>query len=137
MSHVILGEVSSDVKDQVLKLDVLDALRDFIGSDPLRHYLSGFVENTAHNIQRIGMAIAAEDGQQIRHLAHNLKGTSANIGALKLAWQCVELEALSAKGGSHESLIAHYQQLERVFQDTQMAIESYIIGLATSQGSFA
>lgn len=137
MSHVVLGEVSSDIKDQVLELDVLDALRDFIGSDPLRHYLSGFVENTAHNIQRIGMTIAAEDGQQIRHLAHNLKGSSGNIGALKLAWQCVELEALSAKGTSHDALVAQYQQLECVFQDTQSAIESYINALATSQTSFA
>ncbi|WP_455365109.1 Hpt domain-containing protein [Kaarinaea lacus] len=133
MSRVLSDEVSSDVKEQLLEFDVLDALRDFIGSDPLKHYLCDFMENTAQNIQRIGIAIASDDDQDVRQLAHKLKGSSGNIGALKLAWQCVELEALSVQESSPEELVAQYQQLEQVYHDTQAALHSYVDALAITQ----
>jgi HPt (histidine-containing phosphotransfer) domain-containing protein len=137
MNSAFSDAVSSGYKEQVLKLETLDALRDFIGSEPLRHYLADFIENTAHNLQRMGTAIAAEDGSRVRHLAHKLKGSSGNIGALKLAWCCVELEAASAEGYSHAALILKYQHIEGVFQDTQTAIQSYIDRLASVQAGIA
>jgi len=129
MSSAGFDDTSADVKDQLLKLDVLDALRDFIGSEPLQHYLSDFVLNSAQHLHHISMAIAVEDGAGIRQLAHKLKGTSGNIGALKLAWHCVELEAASADDCAQEMLKEKFQQLERTSQDTQKAIQTYIDSL--------
>ncbi|WP_455220455.1 Hpt domain-containing protein [Kaarinaea lacus] len=135
MSSAVFDETSAEVKDHLLRLDVLDALRDFIGSEPLQHYLSDFILNSAQYLWHISMAIAAEDDARIRHLAHKLKGSSGNIGALKLAWHCVELEAASADGHPQEELKLLHQQLERTNQDTQRAIQSYIDGLLNIQES--
>ncbi|WP_455208194.1 Hpt domain-containing protein [Kaarinaea lacus] len=135
MNRAVLDEVDPSVKAQVLKLEVLDALRDYIGSEPLAQYLSDFIDHTAINIQRIGIAIAAEDDVRARHLAHKLKGSSGNIGALKLAWYCVELESSSAAEDPREILVSQFQLLEQVFQDTRQSIQSYIDGLTISQTS--
>jgi HPt (histidine-containing phosphotransfer) domain-containing protein len=129
MSNAVFDDTSADDKDQLLKLDVLDALRDFIGSEPLQHYLSDFILHSTQHLHHISMAIAGENGTGIRHLAHKLKGTSGNIGALKLAWCCVELEAASANGCAQEILKDKYQQLEHASQETQRAIQAYIDGL--------
>ncbi|HEY5604539.1 MAG TPA: Hpt domain-containing protein [Gammaproteobacteria bacterium] len=133
MKRVVFDTVDPDMKAQILKGDILEALRDFIGRDPLRRYLAEFIENTANNIQRIGFAIAADDGGRVRHLSHKLKGSSGNIGALKLAWNCVLLEASSAQGDSHDVVVSHYRQLEQVYAETRQAIQSYIDGLAASR----
>lgn len=137
MRSIVLDEVSTNIKEQVLKLEALDALRDFIGSEPLQHYLADFIGNTAKNIQRIGTAIATRDDRGIRHLAHKLKGSSGNIGALKLAWHCMLLEAASADAHPHEELMSQYRQLECVYRNTQTAIQLYIDELAAARASIA
>jgi len=129
MSSAVYDETSAEAKDHLLRLDVLDALRDFIGSEPLQHYLSDFILHSTQHLHHISMEIAVENGAGIRNLAHKLKGTSGNIGALKLAWHCVDLEAASADECAQEMLKDKFQQLERACQDTQKAIQTYIDGL--------
>jgi len=126
MTQVVIDEVDPADKENVLKHDILEALSDFIGSDPFGRYLSDYVDNTSKNIQRIAMAIASDDDVRIRHLAHKLKGSSGNIGALKLAWNCVELEALTVEDQSQELLKHQFEKLEQVFQVTRDAIKQYI-----------
>ncbi|WP_455199948.1 Hpt domain-containing protein [Kaarinaea lacus] len=133
MAQVVTDGVDSADKEQVLKQEILDALSDFIGSAPLGRYLSGYIDNTSKNIQSIGIAIASEDEERIRHLAHKLKGSSGNIGALKLAWNCVELEALTVEEQSQEILKQQYLKLEQVFQVTRDALNAYIDGSGVSQ----
>ena len=126
MAQAVIDGVDPADKEQVLKHDILEALSDFIGSDPLGRYLIDYIENTSNNMQRIAMAIASDDEDRIRHLAHKLKGSSGNIGALKLAWSCVELEALTVEDQSQEALKQQYQKLEHVFQVTRDAIKQYV-----------
>ena len=133
MAAVVIDGVDPAEKEQVLKQDILDALSQFIGSDPFGRYLSDYIDNTSKNIQRIAMAIAADDDARVRHLAHKLKGSSGNIGALKLAWNCVELEALTVEEQSQEALKCQYQKLEQVFQVTRDAINAYIDEAKVSQ----
>ena len=133
MAQVVVDGVNPRDKDLVLKYEILDALSDFIGSDPFGRYLLDYVENTSKNLQRIGIAIASDDDERIRHLAHRLKGSSGNIGALKLAWNCVELEALTIDEPSQELLKRHFERLEAVFQVTRDAIQSYIDDSRVSQ----
>lgn len=133
MAQAVIDGVDPADKEQVLRQDILDALSDFIGSAPFGRYLSEYIDNTSKNIQSIGIAIASDDEERIRHLAHKLKGSSGNIGALKLAWNCVELEALTVEDQSQELLKRQYQKLEQVFQVTKVAINAYIDGSQVSQ----
>ena len=133
MAQVIIDGVDPADKEQVLRQDILDALSGFIGSAPFGRYLSDYIDNTSKNIQSIGIAIASDDEERIRHLAHKLKGSSGNIGALKLAWNCVELEALTVEDKSQEDLKRQYQKLEQVFQVTMDAINAYIDEVTVAQ----
>jgi len=136
-----LDQISQHDKELVLNSDVLDALKDFIGTGSFCNYLSEFVENTVKNIERIGMAIAAQDESRVRHLAHKLKASSGNIGAFKLAWNCVKLEAAtireedesetvletqSSEVSSGVEVKSQFTELEHVFHDTRHALEAYI-----------
>ena len=130
-------EAGQSDKEQILNHDVLDALSEFIGSDPFGNYLVEFVDNTVKNIERIGMAVASNDDERVRHLAHKLKGSSGNIGALKLAWNCVQLEATTVEENSQELMHQRYDELQSTFKDTRFAIESYIKKLSVSQSYIA
>jgi len=137
MAQVVIDGVDPADKEKVLKQDILEALSDFIGSGPLGRYLSDYIDNTSKNIQRIAMAIALDDEARIRHLAHKLKGSSGNIGALKLAWNCVELEALTVEDKSQEVLKQQFEKLEQVFQVTSEAIKQYVDESKVSQSYIA
>ena len=130
-------EVGQSDKEQILNHDILDSLRDFIGSDPFGQYLSEYLDNTHKNIERIGIAVASRDDERIRHLAHKLKGSSGNIGALKLAWNCVQLEATTVEEKPEDMVCQQFDKLENVFQDTKIAIEDYIKSLSASQHNVA
>jgi len=126
-----LDQINQSDKELVLSMEVLDALRNFVGGDPFCNYLTEFLQNTVKNLERIGMAIAAEDDARIRHLAHKLKGSSGNIGAFKLAWNCVQLEAAAVHDepgeiDSVQDINTKFSELEKVFSDTKLALESYI-----------
>ena len=133
MAQAVVDGVDPRDKELVLKYEIVDALSEFIGSDPFGRYLLDYIDNTAKNIQRIGIAIASDDGERIRHLAHKLKGSSGNIGALQLAWNCVELEALTIDEPSQELLKCQFKQLEQVFQVTSDAIKAYVDDSKVSQ----
>ena len=126
MTHVVIDEAEPTDQEQTLNYEILDALQGYIGQDPLQQYLLEYLDSTSKKIQSINMAIAAGDEARVRHMAHKLKGSSGNIGALKLAWYCVELEALSVENQSEEELKMQAQQLEQVFQVTKAAVRKYI-----------
>ena len=130
-------EVDQSDKEQILNHDILDSLNKFIGSDPFAQYLSEYLQNTMKNIERIGLAVASRDDVRIRHLAHKLKGSSGNIGALKLAWNCMQLEATTVEEKSEDVVCKQFNELESVFQDTKTAIESYIENLPVSHPNVA
>jgi HPt (histidine-containing phosphotransfer) domain-containing protein len=128
-----LNEVDDAHKEQLLNREILDALKNFIGSEPFGQYLSEYLINTARNLQRIELAIAAGDESRVRHLAHQLKASGGNIGALKLAWYCVLLEALTEEEHTDEQLKSQLAELSAVFDDSREAIQSYIDEIAVTQ----
>ena len=133
MAYSMTDEVNKVVKEQLLNMEILEGLKNFIGGAPFAQYLLEYISNTARNLERMSFAIAAEDEARLRHLAHRLKGSSGNIGAMKLAWQCVELEALTEEEHSHDQLIAQHEKLSEVFQSTSKAIEAYAEEISTVQ----
>lgn len=128
-----LNKVDEIDKETVLNQDILDALKKFIGSEAFGNYLSEYVENTQHNIERMGMAIAAQDSDRVRHLVHRLKGSSGNIGALKLAWACEQMEAAIVEDSGRDTVREQFAALEQVFNDTRFAIAAYREKLSGSQ----
>ena len=56
-----LNNPTDNSENKLLEFEILDSLKEFIGSEPFGQYLSEYINNTLTNIDRLGHAIAAED----------------------------------------------------------------------------
>ena len=70
----------------------LRALRDAYG-EIATHVLELFEQTSAATIGELRAAIEAGDGDEARRLAHRLKGSARNVGAVGMADLAAELEA--------------------------------------------
>lgn len=78
------------------------ALNQLMPSDdsdgPLRGIVEMYVSQSAGQIMHMREAIEQKSNDQLQAIAHQLKGSSANLGARLLATQCARLEAAGRKG---------------------------------------
>jgi two-component system sensor histidine kinase/response regulator len=74
-------------------LDLLAGLRRAGGNEALhRRLLRGFLEELGGTVGRLDAQLAAGDGAAAAHLLHTLKGTSATLGAVRVAAASAALE---------------------------------------------
>ncbi len=78
----------------------LDQLQQSSGGDPTfeRMILEAFLEDTATQLQEIEQALQDQDANQLRYLAHRLKGSSGNVGADQIQVNMLMLETKAAQG---------------------------------------
>jgi CheY-like chemotaxis protein len=75
----------TSIGDGPLDVAVLDDLRALAHADGITDLLAAFEEANGTGINRLRNAIATGDGVTVRALAHRLRGTSAALGAARLA----------------------------------------------------
>jgi HPt (histidine-containing phosphotransfer) domain-containing protein len=99
-------------------VDLAVAMR-WLGGD--RHLLSElvgiFVDDGPKRLQAIRAALTAADAQQIEHVAHNLKGSAAILGATRLQTAALALEDAAHDGHTEEGpdLVAQIaREMDRV-----------------------
>ncbi|MBS1953013.1 MAG: response regulator [Cyanobacteria bacterium SZAS-4] len=80
----------------------LAELRDYYG-DNLQDVLNTFVEDTEVLIAEINHAILHCDNDHLAHLAHELKGSSASVGAKGTAKICLFLERAAGLKDWHDA----------------------------------
>jgi CheY-like chemotaxis protein len=117
--------VASDGKeDSMPALDstVLAELRQFQGEgepDIVQELAEAFQLETPPLLETLRQAVATGQAEQLKRAAHNLKGSSNNLGALKMAALSAELEAIGRQGtveGTAELIICLEREYERVCQ---------------------
>lgn len=89
---------SADVP--VLDSELLETWRSLSNSsseDFLAEIIEMFLSNTPKMISELREAFDQKDYQRLRALAHKMKGSSANLGACRLALVCSNLEEDSSK----------------------------------------
>jgi len=111
---------------KLLEMEILNSLKEFIGSEPFGQYLSEYIGNTLRNIDRLGYAIASEDEERVRQFSHKLKGSAGNIGAVRLSNVCTKMQAMATDESSIENLRSQYQELQSAYQETRRALSEYI-----------
>jgi CheY-like chemotaxis protein len=83
-----------------------------------------FVNETALGMARMRQAVDRGDLKSLAGIAHEYKGTCANIGANAMEKLCRELELASKKGALNEAAEIT-QQLTREFDRARVALESH------------
>jgi two-component system sensor histidine kinase/response regulator len=87
-------KTNSDNSNQSVDKLVLADLRSLTAVDPSRFHkiVSLFLDGLAVDLPSIRSALAAKDKARLKELVHALKGTSASMGATRLATLCAEME---------------------------------------------
>ena len=91
---------SSDTGDKILSEAAITQLRELgDGDDLLIEIIGLFQDETPRRLDGMASAIASGNCEELARIAHSLKSSSANIGAVKLYAICIEIESISRAGG--------------------------------------
>jgi HPt (histidine-containing phosphotransfer) domain-containing protein len=85
--------IQRDVINRVA-LDNIRALSHDRGDALVQKVISAYVDDTPQHLKTLRQAIAGQDPNSVRRVAHSLKSASANVGAQKLAQLAKDMEHL-------------------------------------------
>ncbi|MEM7042556.1 MAG: response regulator, partial [Pseudomonadota bacterium] len=98
----------------------LDRIREMAGSKGdglLTKVIGRYLEKTPELMADLTAAAQRSDYDQVRQIAHSLKSSSANLGAVSLSEQCKEVETACRAGevdqvdATVEKIVADYEQV--------------------------
>ncbi|MEM8948549.1 MAG: response regulator [Pseudomonadota bacterium] len=90
-----------------LDLGPIDALRSLDPGDERRlvqRAITKFVDYSEGLVDGLARAVAEDDVAEVSRIAHSMKSSSANLGAVDLARQCAEIEKLTGDGSLPEDM---------------------------------
>jgi len=98
----------------VIDADTFNDVRELM-DDALGHFIDTFVDNSPKMIQQITDGLASGDIETVYLSAHQLKGGSGSIGALRLSDLAFQIEK-TGKAGEIDKLAALVKQLREEYQ---------------------
>jgi len=110
----------------LLDAAVLARYRSRRGSrgDLVRRIVDAFLEQSKRYAEALDAAVAARDAQALRDVAHPLKSSSAQVGALGLSKLCAVLEQ-SARDGVVDGLDDTLAQFRDLYPRVCEALEQH------------
>jgi HPt (histidine-containing phosphotransfer) domain-containing protein len=85
------------VQSPILDSAVLNELREIMGREYEKLVMS-FERDGRQRLQALHDAFSAADAEQARQQAHSFKGSSGNLGALRVTGLCLEIEQYARQG---------------------------------------
>ncbi|MEA5602544.1 response regulator [Nostoc sp. UHCC 0252] len=112
------------LKSAKIDAKILQSLRDMVRGDRVifAELIGCYLTETPKLVQDIGTAIATQDAQTVWKAAHQLKSSSASIGAIALAQVCKVLEA-QGRSSELENSVELLTQLYQEYQQVKTALE--------------
>ncbi|MEW6304147.1 MAG: PAS domain S-box protein [Verrucomicrobiota bacterium] len=109
-----------------LDLAVISSLRDLREPgqrDPVTELIDLYLEDAPERLQRMRSAIERNDAPALHSPAHSLKGSSSNLGAVRLASLCAKLDQKS-KAGDLAGASELYHQADAEFSRVRAMLEA-------------
>lgn len=115
----------------VLAADVLQELREILGSQVAR-IVEAYLEDAPRKVAQLESAALQGNTSAAGAVAHSLKSSSANIGALAVAEAArrIEQHARGGAGSATSSLPALVATLVTAFAQAQHALREWLLGIA-------
>lgn len=106
--------------------EVLDSLHEAIG-DGINHIISTYVDDFPHNIETMRHALAQQEYETVGRIAHSLKSSSGNLGAMQLVALSLALEQMIRAGVKQDSEInPAIATIEEAFLQVKSRMLGYI-----------
>ncbi|MCC1495672.1 Hpt domain-containing protein [Alcanivorax sp. 1008] len=87
--------------------------------------VDSYERDTAKRLAEMSHAVELGDRNLVRQLAHSLKGSSSNLGAIEVTAHCVDLER-SAAAAAEEELASLLGRLEASHDQALAALRSCV-----------
>ena len=86
--------------NEIVDWTVIEALRAFSTDemDLVRELVASFEVNVTQQLPELEQAVRRDDAETTRFIAHRLRGSCGNIGALRMEFLCERLEQLGRAG---------------------------------------
>ena len=113
------GAAAAPEEAAVIDRGVLEDLRGLQaagGPDFLGRLIREFLAEVPAKLEALREAVARGDARALERAAHALAGSSASLGALRVAGACAELEALGRSGDTAHALRGPLTRLEEEIQ---------------------
>jgi two-component system sensor histidine kinase RpfC len=118
------GEMS---REHVLDESKLDNLWQIgSSSDFVPSLVSGFNQDGQQLMQSLRRSVVDKDYPLLRDAAHALKGTSAELGGVKLVGLCKAVESVKPYDMASSKLGDLVKQIDQTYQDTCLALTEYL-----------
>ena len=115
-------------ESSVLDVSVMAAIRSLGAPDEPDVYAQVvrlFLVDVPVHLSALGAAIAAADSELVWRIAHRLRGSTLEMGVIRMAPLCAEIED-AARAGSLEHAAARADRLDREFAAARAAMEQAI-----------
>lgn len=119
-------EPLNDKANQALNPEWLEELREAFGSDASEtlHWMAQTYQETAPGLlNQLRTAVAEFQTEQIRAVAHNLKGSSGNLGATHMATLSNQLELIAISGNLDPAAGQLIAQMEEEYKRVCQALD--------------
>lgn len=114
------GPISRDQSNGAIEM--IRMLPGNRGLEVLRKVVDFYLASTPTLLQTLREAESGGDAEKLKAAAHSFKSSSANLGALKLADVCLELETLG-RAGSTEGALPLLLQVEEEYRMVREALQ--------------
>ncbi|MEL6964373.1 MAG: response regulator [Pseudomonadota bacterium] len=107
-------------------IDALRALDPWGERKLIERAIAKFLEYSDELMERLANAVGQSDATEVARIAHSLKSSSANLGAMDLARQCSEIEKLANGTTPPVDLSTRLPELKQQHQEVKQALELLI-----------
>ncbi|MGI0484017.1 CHASE2 domain-containing protein [Pantanalinema rosaneae CENA516] len=104
----------------------LTELKSYMPAEELNQLIYDYLRDTSRRIQALKIALAEQNFMQLQHLAHSLRGSSANLGAQAMANLCHGLETVSQVGEDVQQMQQLLRHMEIEYIRVVEALEQRI-----------
>ena len=108
-----------------LNMDTIASLRELQGDDDpefLKDLIATFFEETDEQLVGLEQAVAQQNAIGFQKIAHALKSSSANVGAVQVSKLCRELEEMG-RNGQVEGAAQKLEAIKYEYQRAQTALQ--------------
>lgn len=123
-SQNLTDDAGKNVKKQrtnAIDMDILDGLREVMEED-FSELLGLFLNSVPEQIVSLAEYAAQNDAENIAKIAHSLKSSAANLGALVFSVHCKDLE-MTARSGEIADCLKKIKGLEAEFLRVNKELE--------------
>ena len=128
MRAAACGSAGSSPELSVLDVSVMATIRS-LGApgepDVFAEVARLFLADVPIQLSALRAAIAADSAESVKQIAHRLRGSALEMGALRMAPLCAAIEH-AARAGSLEHAAVQADSLDREFAAVRVALEQAI-----------